>query len=247
MSRAQQGHTYSSVQARTRVLLDDEMMREILVDVGGMRTALELELWASWILGQTWKQRVRQPQFAEVDWMLTVGAPMIAMIAEIGGARARKALTAISMLERGSLGNYAGSIALTLPGARTPAWMADIAGARFVNARQSMCFADSEVILFDLERRGRHELTVAVSVDHSEGGIARWIELVGPVPPQLRLAGEAEEDAEPLEELELTEAACRAREAIEASDRDPRARVDPIFADLRAFLLARLIDAGPGA
>jgi hypothetical protein len=37
------------------------------------------------------------------------------------------------------------------------------------------------------------------------------------------------------------------REAIGASDRNPRARVDPSFADLRAFLLARLIDAGPAA
>jgi hypothetical protein len=236
-------HTYSSVEPRTRMLLDESMMSEILADVGRMRTATELELWASWILGQTWKQRTRQPLFTEVDWSLTVGAPMVAMIAGIGGARARKALTAISMLDRGALGNYAGAIALTLPGARTPGWMADMANARLIRARTSESLAepgDFMMVFFDLERRGRHELTVAVSVDEASDERVEWIQLCGPVPTQLDL-GEAETAA--MEEIDLPSAAARVVQAIAATDRDPRARVSPQFADLRAFLLARVLDA----
>ncbi len=237
MSRIE-GHTYSSVQARTQVLLDDDMMREILVDVGAMRTALELELWASWILGQTWKQRVRQPLFAEVDWMLTLGAPMVAMLAGIGGARARKALTAISMLERGALGNYAGAIALTLPGARTPAYLADIANARFVSARSAVVLGDGEAVLLDLHRGDRHELTVAVFMDARLDGAVKWIQLLGPVPE------ETDTDTlwDTLEPVDLASVAPRIREAIGVADANPHLKVLPEFADLRAFLLARLID-----
>ncbi len=237
MSRIE-GHTYSSVQARTRVLLDEEMMREILADVGAMRTALELELWASWILGQTWKQRIRQPLFAEVDWMLTVGTPMVAMIAEIGGARARKALTAISMLERGALGNYAGAIALTLPGARTPAYLADMADARFGSARYAASTGDGEAVLFDLHRGDRHELTVAVFIDARLDGGVKWIRLLGPVP------AETDTDTlwDTLEPADLSAIAERVRAAVAVSDENPRLKVMPEFADLRAFLLARVID-----
>jgi hypothetical protein len=238
MSRSE-GHTYSSVQARTRVLLDDDVMREILADVGAMRTALELELWASWILGQTWKQRVRQPLFAEVDWMLTLGTPMVAMIAGIGGARARKALTAISMLERGALGNYAGAVALTLPGARTPAYLADIANAHFGSARYSASVGDGEAILFDLYRGVRHELTVAVFIDERLGGAVKWIQLLAPVPAQT----DTDTLWDELEEADLATVAARVREAVAVTDANPRLVV-PEFADLRAFLLARLIDAG---
>ncbi len=238
MSRIE-GHTYSSVQPRTRVLLDEEMMREILADVGAMRTALELELWASWILGQTWKQRVRQPLFAEVDWMLTVGTPMVTLIAGIGGARARKALTAISMLERGELGNYAGAIALTLPGARTPAYLADMADARFTSARCSVSAGDGEAVLFDLHRGDRHELTVAVFIDERLGGAVKWIRLLGPVPAQT----DTDTLWDTLEPVGLPELAARVRAAIQVTDENPRLNVMPEFADLRAFLLARLTDA----
>jgi hypothetical protein len=238
MSRIE-GHTYSSVQARTRVLLDDDMMREILADVGAMRTALELELWASWILGQTWKQRVRQPLFAEVDWMLTVGTPMVGMIAGIGGARARKALTAISMIERGALGNYAGAIALTLPGARTPAYLADMANARFASARSTVSLGDGEAVLFDLHRGDRHELSVAVFIDERLDGAVKWIRLLGPLP--------AETDTDTVwdspEPADLSGVAARVRGAIAISDENPRLHVLPEFADLRAFVLARVIDA----
>jgi hypothetical protein len=237
MSRIE-GHIYSSVQARTRVLLDDEMMREILADVGAMRTALELELWASWILGQTWKQRVRQPLFSEVDWMLTVGSPMVSMIADIGGARARKALTAISMLERGALGHYAGSVALTLPGARTPAYLADIANARFVRARSGAAMGDGEAVLLDLQRGSRHELTVAVFIDDQLDGALKWIRLLGPIPAHAD--GNTVWDA--LEPADLAQVAGRVRGAISVADKQPNPQVMPEFADLRAFLLARLID-----
>ncbi len=236
MSRIE-GHTYSSVQARTRVLLDDAMMREILADVGAMRTALELELWASWILGQTWKQRVRQPLFAEVDWMLTVGSPMVSMIAEIGGARARKALTAISMLERGALGNYAGAVALTLPGARTPAYLADMTNARFASARYAAS-DDGEAVLLDLIRSERHELTVALFIDDRLGGAVKWIRLLAPVP------ADTDSDTlwDELEPVELATVAPRVRDAIQVADENPRLKVLPEFADLRAFVLARLLD-----
>jgi hypothetical protein len=237
------GHTYSSVQARTRVLLDDEMMREILADVGAMRTALELELWASWILGQTWKQRVRQPLFSEVDWMLTVGAPMVSMIAEIGGARARKALTAISMLEPGALGNYAGAIALTLPGARTPTWMRDIADARLTSARQSAECEGFGVLLFDLHCRDRHELSIAVSIDGDGGGVVKWIQLLAPVPAHLEIAGGG---AAPLGVGQRSPAMARVRQAIRRNDADTRAKVEPNFVDLRAFLLAKVTDGCRG-
>jgi hypothetical protein len=216
------------------------MMREILADVGGMRTALELELWASWMLGQIWKQRTRQPQFGEVDWMLTVGAPMVGLVAEIGGARARKALTAISLLEHGALGNYAGAIALTLPGARTPAWMADIAGARFASARSARSAGDGEAVLLDLHRGNRHDLTVAVFIDDRLGGGVKWIRLLGPVPAET--GGHSMWDT--LESSDLSEVTGRVRAAIEVTDHDLRSLSLPEFADLRAFLLARLIDAG---
>ncbi len=243
MSRTQL-HTYSSVQPRGRVQLDDEMMREILVDVGGMRTALELELWASWILGQTWKQRVTQPQFAEVDWMLTLGAPMVTMIARIGGARARKALSAISMLERGALGNYAGAVALSLPGARTPAWMAEIADARFASARHIQRVGDGEIVLLDLDRRGRQELTVGVFIDEHSDGAVKWMRLLGPAGPQ-PVAGSVSDELEP---ADLPEIADRVSAAIERTDRNPRFGPGPgEVADLRAFVLARLLDARSGA
>ena len=214
------------------------MMREILADVGSMRTALELELWASWLLGQAWKQRVRQPLFSEVDWMLTVGAPMVAMIAEIGGARARKALTAISMLERGALGNYAGAIALTLPGARTPAYLAEMANARLACARYSASDGDGEAVLLDLHRGERHELTVAVFVDERLGGAVKWIRLLSPVPAQT----DTDTPWDTLQPVAVAELAARVRDAIRLSDDDPRLRLAPEFADLRAFLLARVLD-----
>jgi hypothetical protein len=220
-----------------RVMIDDELMREILRDVGGMRTPLELELWASWILGQAWKQRVRQPQFQDVDWMLAVGAPLVAMIAGIGGARARKALTAISMLERGQLGSYAGSVALTLPGARMPGWMTGMAAARFGCARTITMLGDGEVATLDLCRGERPELTVAVFIDHQLGGIAKQIHLLEPI------SGEGDDVfCENMESADVGAVMARVRTAIERTDREPAAPVDPGFADLRAFLLARVSD-----
>jgi hypothetical protein len=221
-----------------RVVIDDDLMRDILQDVGGMRTALELELWASWILGQAWKQRVRQPLFQEVDWMLTVGSPLVAMISGIGGARARKALSAISMLERGPLGSYAGAVALTLTGARTPAWMTDMASARFADARSMSVLGEGEIVTLDLYRAEKPELTVAIFIDHQLGGIAKHIYLLEPV---------ADEDGdvfcEDMEPADLGAVAARVRTAIARTDREPAASVSPGFADMRAFVLARVIDA----
>lgn len=222
------------------MLLDDEMMREILRDVGSMRTAIELELWASWMLGQSWRQRTRIPLFQEIDAMLVVSVPLVSMIAEIGGVRARKALSAISMLDRGSLGTYAGAIALTLPGSRTPGWMTDIAEARLSNARLSDELDNVEVILFDLCRHGEAELTIAMLIDYGADGIIRWIHLLDPIPEYLEIDGEV---AEPLPGLDLATTAARVRDAFAKTDREARPEVDPSFTDLRAFVLARVIDA----
>lgn len=238
------------------MLLDPPMMREILADVGAMRSALELELWASWILGQTWKQRTRQPQFTEIDWMLAVGAPMVAMIAEIGGARARKALTAISLLEPGALGHYAGAIALGLPGARRARWMTDMAAARFTTARHACAPDEGEAILLDLQRGGAHELSVAAFIDARGGGAVKWIRLLGPVPAALDAGTQDEADADAeaetvagadagadlawMEPVDLMSVAARLRAAIAVNDRDVDVPVLAGFADLRAFLLARL-------
>jgi hypothetical protein len=214
------------------------MMRNVLADVAQMHTALELELWASWMLGQTWKQRTRQPHFSELDWMLTVGAPVVAMIAEVGGARARKALTAISLLERGALGSYAGAIALSLPGARTPPWLSDMSDARLVRARHGASAGDGEAVLLDLERGGTHELTLAVFMDDRLDGAVKWIRLVGPVPSPS--AGDPMGDM--LEEADLASVATRVLTGIATTDLNPRTEAFREFADLRGLLLARLLD-----
>ena len=172
--------------------------------------------------------------------MLVVGAPMVAMIGEIGGARARTALTAISMIERGALGNYAAEIALSLPGAQKPAWSEGIRTARLARARTERSPGDGEAILLDLERSGRHDLSVAVFIDDRLDGAVKWIRLLGPVP-----AVPGADDANPgarMEPADLGEVADRVLAGIEVADRTPRPGTAPELADLRAFLLARVLD-----
>ena len=237
-------HTPSGTAPRARVLLDDAMMREILADVGSMRSALDLERWASWLLGQIWKQRVAQPLYDEVDWSLILGSPLVAMLARIGGARARKALTALSMLDHGALGNYAGAVALTLPGARTPAYLSEMASARIVAAHRACSPSEGEAILLDIDRGGRPDCGLALFLGPGPEAAIKWMRLVRPADDAL-CAGLAEL-GDGFQPADVGTVAASLREAVRRTDADPRTVQRSEFADLRAFLLARVLDAGAG-
>lgn len=234
-------HTYTSTAPRARVRLDDDMMREIVGDVGRMRSALDLECWASWLLGQVWKQRVAQPLYEAVDWALILGSPLVAMLARIGGARARKALTALSMLERGALGNYAGAVALTLPGARTPTYLSEMASARIVAAHLASSPSEGEAVLLDIERAGRPECGLALFIAPGPQAPIKWMRLVQPASDAL--TAELSQLGQEFRPADVATTAAALLEAVRRTDADPRTVCHSEFADLRALLLARLLDA----
>jgi hypothetical protein len=218
------------------MLLDEDAMRVVLHDVGLMRSAREIESWASWMLGQTWKQRTRIRAFTEVDYMVVMGQPLIGMIAGVGGQRARKALTAIALLDRGPLGRYAGAVALTMPGWKSvPRWLPEIGQARITGAHEASLFPGERTFLFDLRRPSGDGYTLLVSVN--ERGQAVELDLAEPI--------EAGEWAGEFVAIDPCEAARVARQAVAHTDADPRVDVNPEFADNRATVLARLIDLSP--
>jgi hypothetical protein len=64
------------------VELTPALMREILADVEAMTSAGDLDLWASWVLRQLWKQRLALRCHNSVDWLLVRGSPVVELIAE---------------------------------------------------------------------------------------------------------------------------------------------------------------------
>jgi hypothetical protein len=230
----QRNHTYSSVQPRSRILMDEEMMREVLADVGAMRTPIEIEGWGSWILGQTWKQRTRLHAYTELDWMVAIGSPMIGMIAAVGGQRARKALTSIALLDRGPFGRYAAAVALTMPAWKTaPGWVGEIGGAKLTAARTADILEDEKIFLFDMARPGGQRHTVIAGID--DDGYAVDLCLAEGMDP--------DDWDEEIVEVDLAEAARSVRSAIERTDENHRVPVSPRYADARALVLSRVIDA----
>ena len=77
----------------------------------GLADPLEVELWASHMLGTMWEQRTGLPQDESEDYALVYGRPLMEAVARTGAPGARTALAAIAAVDDGELGGLARGLA----------------------------------------------------------------------------------------------------------------------------------------
>src|SRR5262249_37196986 len=79
------------------------VIREVCRDAARQPTSLQLEQWASMLLGAFWERRELADGPWSADLVAVVGEPFLTAIARIGSPAAKVALLALSRLDRGEL------------------------------------------------------------------------------------------------------------------------------------------------
>lgn len=198
---------------------------------------LDLERFVGSLLGRIWERRLLLGADEQPRYALVLGSPIVASIAEHGGAGAPTLLRAIESLERGALARHAGQLARGLPRVGVPDWIEQVGTAEVTRAFSASSPGEGEAILLEACTGARGN-TTAVFIDGRLGGIVKHIGLLEPVDavteghvgPRSRIAWAP---ADPV-------LACRrVRLAIDATDSMPHPPVADTYAELRAIAAAR--------
>jgi hypothetical protein len=182
--------------------------------------ALDAEMFASWLVS-TWK--LSPGALIDADPEEEIGLRVAAALERAGDARALAALRAVEAVGSELVAQASGAAAdrLAEAGVAEPAWRDGLGAARGRRAliMRDAVFDDAVNILVEFERPAREPYLVGLLIDHNLGGIAKDL-LIGPTLNELEesvarapkeVAGTGELR---FEEIELAEAAARAREAL---------------------------------
>jgi hypothetical protein len=151
----------------------------MLRNVARAETTLQLEHWASWLLGEMWTRRKLVPADCPLDWEYALGRVVVDEMAAIGGRNARTALETIARMDRGELGGYAFELACELREHELPEHVAGIRRAVVVQAFSALSPGDGEAMFLEVSAGEEDEgHTVAAFIDEQLGGIAKRLYLV---------------------------------------------------------------------
>jgi hypothetical protein len=208
-------------------------MRELCRDAARQPTSLQLEQWASMLLGAFWDRRELADEYWPADPVAVVGEPFLKGIANLGNREAKVALLALARLDRGALASRAGELADGIVGS-VPARVQEVGTARLVEALIASSRGDGEAILLRSDAAGPRGHMLVVWIDERQRRIAKHVALVRP-----------DALAEMTEGLRLRPAdlatTCRkVAKAIKRTDVAANPPVNESFSQYRAIALARL-------
>ncbi|MGZ6589875.1 MAG: hypothetical protein ACXVHX_37165, partial [Solirubrobacteraceae bacterium] len=147
-----------------------------------LTSALDAELWASYLLGVFWDQRNTLPleEAASPDYSLILGEPLIEAVARLGGGGAWTALRIIESVDDGELGLRAAELAEQLAsdsGDQVPSWLADVGEAEITGAAvmREDVFDDACTVFLEARHPGGEMHAVGVLIDNNLGVMAKDI------------------------------------------------------------------------
>lgn len=206
-------------------------------DAAQLAGPLELEWWASCLLGQLWELRHR----VEYDdgWPVLLGAPIVHDIASVGGTGAKLALLGLARIDPTMLGVICADLAGELA-APVPDWIDQVGQAKVVQAAWHRRPSEGEVILLGLDRLGKPCHSIVVFIDEWQDGLAKKLAVMRPFEDALRSFNPPEPRSTPLV-LQPTEPSfvCRRIEsAMRLTDESPFPRLGDQYPGGRALALA---------
>jgi hypothetical protein len=221
----------------------DDFARDACRDAAAMSKPLDLEWWASSLLGQFWERCAVELRDGRVVRAFQMATRFVDAIGRSGEPGAMVALLALDALEPGPLGRHAYKLALNVSGYSVPSWIQQVGHADVVNAVSGQS-PDGDVLFIEARRGADDVHTIAAYIDHRLGGAAKHLGLVRPI-AELVDADAAIDDvpsfASALEPIEPAEACRRLVDAIEVTDGIIKPWVGDSFAALRALALTRAL------
>jgi hypothetical protein len=219
--------------AERREYASEEFMREVCRDAARQPTSLQLEQWASMLLGAFWERRELADGPWSADLVAVVGEPFVEAIARIGSPAAKVALLALARLDRGELAPRARELADGL-GGTVPRRVNEVGTARLVEARVATSRGDGEAVLFRSDGVGKCGHMLVVWIDERLGRIAKHTALVRPD------ALDEMTEGMKLRPADLATTCRKVAKAIKRTDLAPNPPVNDSFSQYRAIALARL-------
>ena len=220
-------------------------------DVAGLTGPLDVELWASHILGAMWERRADLPLDEHRDFALVYGQPLVEAIARIGGAGARDALSAMAAVDDGELGVLARGLAKRLPQPGSePAWLPCV-GETTITAAAVMredVFDDGFTVFLEARHATGDTHAVGVYIDNNLGVMAKDILLadsISRVAEIMRENPDSEGGELRLEPLDPAVAAAEIHAAMELTEMTLDPPVTEDYPALRALAILRA-DEVPG-
>jgi len=218
-----------------------------------LESALDVELWASQLLGMCWRARSELPpaEAVEMDAGLVYGRPLLQELTRIGGRGAATAVLGLAELEDGELGCLAKE-ALDEAGlwARLPQWASEVGESAIVGAAvmRDPVFDDARTVLLESRHPDGATLALGVLIDRNLGGIAKDVLLADSI-DEVAGAMHAHAGEQPvelvLERIEPGVAAGLIEDAIEMTDMTWAAPVHDDYWNGRALAVLRC-DQTPG-
>jgi hypothetical protein len=209
-------------------------MRELCHDAARQPTSLQLEQWASMLLGAFWERRELADDYRPADRIALVGEPFLRGIARVGSPAAKIALLALARLDRGELAPRARQLADGLSG-RVPPRVREVGTACLVEALVAAMPGDGEVVMFRTDAVGPRGHMLVVYIDERHRRIAKHVALVRP-----DAMAEMTEGAMKFSPADLATSCRDVAKAIRRTDVAANPPVNESFSQYRAIALARL-------
>jgi len=221
----------------------DDFARDACRDAAAMSKPLDLEWWASSLLGQFWERCAVELRDGRVVRAFQMATRFVDAIGRSGEPGAMVALLALDALEPGPLGRHAYKLALKLSGYSVPSWIQQVGHADVVQAVGAES-PDGDVLFIEARRGADDVHTIATYIDHRLGGAAKHLGLVRPI--EELIAADVELEGVPsfrseLEPSDPADACLRLVDAIEVTDAIAKPPVGDSFAALRALALTRAL------
>jgi hypothetical protein len=224
----------------------ERVARRIVREAEELRSALGAELWASTLLGAFWAERhsLSLEELASTRDSASLGETIISAIASLGGDGARTALSVISIVDDGELGQRAHELAEKLNGDGSgpePVWLSDVGKAEITGAAviRDEVFDDASTVFLQARHPDGRTQAIGVMIDNNFGMMAKDIlpaDSIDAVAEVLRNGPEHGGELV-LEQIAPGVAAGRIQAAIELTDMTLDPPVADEFAPFRAMAL----------
>jgi hypothetical protein len=201
---------------------------------------LQLEMWASWLLGQVWERCAVELVDGRVVRAFQGGVGNADELARAGEPGAMMALLALDGIDHGPIGERAWELALSVADYSLPSWIPWVGHADITRAMAASS-PDGDMVLIEAWRPDESH-TIAVYIDHRLGGIAKHLGVIRPIDYLLEHDWDSDEDESFMRQMRVVDPAwaCRRiRAASELTDTTPDPPVAERFAELRALALSR--------
>jgi hypothetical protein len=221
--------------------------RRMCQQAASLARPLDLERWASSLLGKLWLRRSLMRPNRRTDPAFVLGERIVESFAAHGGSAGKTALVAVGRVDRGPLGSLARDLAASLEEVATPDWIAQVGTATVVRAFAQHSPGDGEALLLETDNVGESAHMVAAFINDRLDGIATTLTLTRPVDPSTPEFGEdgsASGGGLRFRAVDPVLACRRVRAAIGRTERALGAPVGDDFVEHRALAIARTTRPG---